>query len=564
VKRFFLLLVFLSGLASAQERVLDFHSEIRIAPSGELTVKELIRVQVEGRDIRRGILRDFPTEYRDRSGARVRVPFEVVSVLRNGRPEPYALEQLDNGVRIRIGDANVLLPRGPQLYQVIYRTARQIGFFEAHDELYWNVNGNGWTFRFDRLSAEVRLPARVAAEALKLEAYTGPQGARGSDYQAAPREDGAVFRATRALAPSEGMTIVVAFPKGIVTPPPASERARFWIADRAGLLAGMAGFGLLFGFLFWRWWTVGRDPRRGPRFPRYEAPPGLGPAGVRYVDRMNYDDRCVAAALLGLGQRGYLKIRQAGERWELQRTGRDVAFLPGEQALTALLFDAGERVTVERKHDARVQAARDAFRRALDNTFSKENLFHRNRGSLYGGIAFAVATFAAMAALEAPDYALFTGVVLMAATLLAFEKWLPAYSVRGRMLQDQIEGLRQYLGVAEKDDLARMKEAPQAAPPVTPQEFSRFLPYAVALDVEKTWADRFAAALGMAAVAAAVADYYVSDSGGELFGGASFASGVGDMGAAISAAATPPGSSSGADGGGSSGGGGGGGGGSGW
>jgi uncharacterized membrane protein len=148
----------------------------------------------------------------------------------------------------------------------------------------------------------------------------------------------------------------------------------------------------------------------------------------------------------------------------------------------------------------------------------------------------------------------------MAATLLAFEKWLPAYSVRGRVLQDAIEGLRQYLGVAEKDDLARMK-----APPATPQEFARFLPYAVALDVEKTWADRFAATLGMAAVAAAVADYYTSDSGDGLFGGSSsFSSGVADMGAAISAAATPPGSSSGSGGGGSSGGGGGGGGGSGW
>jgi hypothetical protein len=135
--------------------------------------------------------------------------------------------------------------------------------------------------------------------------------------------------------------------------------------------------------------------------------------------------------------------------------------------------------------------------------------------------------------------------------------------VPGRRLQDEIVGLRQYLSVAEADELARMQ-----APPQTGEEFARLLPYAVALEVEKTWAERFAATLGTAAVAAAVAQYC---SGDELFGAAGiggFASGLSGLGGAISAAAAAPGSESGSSasgsGGGSSGGGGGGGGGSGW
>jgi hypothetical protein len=50
--------------------------------------------------------------------------------------------------------------------------------------------------------------------------------------------------------------------------------------------------------------------------------------------------------------------------------------------------------------------------------------------------------------------------------------------------------------VAEGDDLARMK-----MPPRTKEEFAKFLPYAVALGVEKTWADAFAKVLGAAALA---------------------------------------------------------------
>ena len=65
---------------------------------GELTVTETIRVRAEGREIRRGIVRDFPTIYRRDDGAMVEVGFDVISVMRDGSPEPYGLERMANGV----------------------------------------------------------------------------------------------------------------------------------------------------------------------------------------------------------------------------------------------------------------------------------------------------------------------------------------------------------------------------------------------------------------------------------------------------------------------------------
>ena len=132
-------------------------------------------MQAEGNQIRRGILRDFPTGYGGDIGAKVRVPFRVIGVSRDGQSEHYAVERLANGERIRIGNAGVMLSPGRHVYEITYRTSRQLGFFSDHDELYWNVNGSGWTFPFDRLSAEVRLPAPVPAGALRLAAYTGPR-----------------------------------------------------------------------------------------------------------------------------------------------------------------------------------------------------------------------------------------------------------------------------------------------------------------------------------------------------------------------------------------------------
>jgi hypothetical protein len=52
--------------AAAQERILHFLSDVQVQPNGDLHVVETIRVQAEGAQIRRGILRDFPTRYRRR------------------------------------------------------------------------------------------------------------------------------------------------------------------------------------------------------------------------------------------------------------------------------------------------------------------------------------------------------------------------------------------------------------------------------------------------------------------------------------------------------------------
>jgi len=551
--------------AAAQERVLDFHSDIRIARDGTLTVTERIEVQVEGQQIKRGINRDFPTDYRGSGGVHYTVPFEVVSVRRDERAEPWQRLPLPNGVRLRIGNPEVMLPLGRHVYEITYRTSRQLGFFPDHDELYWNVNGTGWTFGMERIAADVTLPAKVPAEKLQLEAYTGLQGERGRDYEAEAREGGASFNTTRGFGAHYGLTIVVAFPKGVVEEPGSLTRLGWWIGDNKGGAAGIGALVLLIAFLWWRWNLVGRDPRAGPAFPRYVAPPGLGPAGVRFINRMAYDAKCLAAGLVGLGARGFLKIRQAGDAYLVERTGKEPAeWFPGERTLSALLpVKPGAAVTLAKAHNEAVQLVSGLMARELAALY-EEKLFSRNRGSHLVGVGIGVLGAAAMFMTDTPIALTAAVIILMIVALAVFAKLLPAYSVDGRRLEDAIVGLRQYLSIAEKDDLARLQ-----APPQTAEEFTKFLPYAMALDVEEAWTRRFTAILGAAAVAAAAGEFY-SSSSGPGFSGSGLANSLGALGDTVSAASTPPGSSSGlgggggGGGGGSSGGGGGGGGGSGW
>jgi uncharacterized membrane protein len=154
-------------------------------------------------------------------------------------------------------------------------------------------------------------------------------------------------------------------------------------------------------------------------------------------------------------------------------------------------------------------------------------------------------------------------VVVFALAFPAFY-FLKAHTVEGRKVVDQIEGFRQYLSVAEEDRLEALNP-----PEKTPELFERFLPYAVALDVENSWGRRFVGVLAIAAAGHAVATSWYSGSYDMASDPGGFADHLGGSFAqTIAAAATPPGSSdsgsSGSGGGGSSGGGGGGGGGSGW
>ncbi len=136
----------------------------------------------------------------------------------------------------------------------------------------------------------------------------------------------------------------------------------------------------------------------------------------------------------------------------------------------------------------------------------------------------------------------------------------------GRPIMDQLAGFRLYLETAEADRLNLQ------APEITAERFEALLPYAVALDVEKPWANAFEAALRRAHPEDAdpMRHYQPSwgSAGGGNWSGGNFSSAISSSVVGVSAAlasAVPASSgSSGFGGGGGSGGGGGGGGGGGW
>ncbi|HWI86676.1 MAG TPA: DUF2207 domain-containing protein [Sphingomonas sp.] len=621
-----------AGGAVAEERILNFSSDVTIARDGELDVTETIRLVSLGQEIRRGIQRDFPTSYRNAIGQRTRVTFHVTSVARDGQAEPYELISQFNGTRIRIGRADTLLPPGEHVYAIRYRTGRQILYGAKQDRLYWNVTGSGWTFPIDVAEARITLPTPATFGDRAV--YTGAQGATDHDADVISEAPGTImFRTTKPLPRENGLTIAVDFPKGVLAPVTAGQRLGWWLMDWGTLAGGVAALLLIVTYYVRAWWLVGRGPRAGTIVPLFVPPEGLSAAATRYVWKMASDNDGFSAAIVDLAVAGHVHIRKEGDGWfsrgttTLEKVASGKPVRAAEAAMLAALFAESDTIVLKQENHSRLQAAKAALQGELESAYCGK-LFDKHRGwATFGMLAIAAAVvglslFAAFVRLPADPggairlplialamfglawwlhhlraegsamtmlarisafaaagiglFAAFPAVTgalsggawpvllpLAAAPIaLSAYSWLYAPTREGRIVMDHIAGFRRYLGITEEDRLDALHP-----PEKTPELFERYLPYAIALDVQNRWAERFAGVLATAAAAGATghAVGWYSGSGDIWSDPGGFADSVGSsLASTISSASASPSSGGGSSGSGSSGGGGGGGGGSGW
>ena len=435
-----------------------------------------------------------------------------------------------------------------------------------------------------------------------------------------------LFRTTAPLPIGSGMTVSASWQKGIVDPPAFERRALWWFEDNLGALAALAGSLVTLAYFFLAWLKVGRDPPRGTLVPLFSPPDGLSAAAARYVSAMAFDDRAFTAALLDLGVKGRLKLADSGPTLIVSRQASTTPLDPPEAGMESALFRGAVSVPLVQKNHAVLQAAKGALSQGLAGRYAGTIFHWNGGWLALGvlltvvtyaltGIGLVVAlgpdrgvqaiiglVFASVAgivvgiALNAGQtgQSLFSRLVtwvflgafaiafggagliafvgtitgpLAAAPLLlpavvlpvlvsAFG-WMRSPTAAGQVLRDQVAGFRHYLGTAEENRLEVLHP-----PEKTPELFERYLPYAVALDVENAWAAKFASVLAAAGASAAVATWYMTSSHRDP---GSLVERLGSsLSHTVAAAATAPGSSSGSSGGGSSGSGGGGGGGSGW
>src|SRR5271157_596491 len=618
-----------------RERILDFHSDVTLQDDSSLQVTETIIVVAAGGQIRHGIFREFPTHYSDPYNNRYVVGFQMLSATRDSAEETFRVENYANGVRIYLGNPNVLVSPGRHVYTLTYMTNRQLGFDSDHDELFWNVTGLGWNFRIDHASATVHLLSAIPADQVTLAGFTGPKGSRESKLSSARDADEFQFTATRPLFAKEGLSIVLKWPKGYVTPPTSSQKAEYFFRDNRDALLLATGLLVLLLYYLIAWAEVGRDPRPGVIMPLYEPPSTLSPAGMRYLVRMGFDDKTFAAAILDMAARGYLKIREEAGSYLLSLTDKDERVLtPDEKQIAGVLFQGRKQIWLRQENHQVIQSAKLAIQKWLKNAEYKVYFVTNSRyllpplllslaivvvyllaqgGSqlfiggflcfwlsfwsigvaallrsvvrswraVYAGgqnstgkagsaifltlfsIPFVFAELVVLAILmRTTSMSLVLFVIASGLLHILFLYLMKAPTTAGQRLLDQVEGFKMFLGEVDSDRLNRA-----TTPQQNPAVFEKLLPYALALDVEQAWANKFSGVLIAAGSAPSESStvyaksfYFGASSAGLV--GASFATAFSNaLTSAISSSSSSsaPGSGGGGGSGGSGGGGGGGG-----
>ncbi|WP_279639081.1 DUF2207 domain-containing protein [Sphingomicrobium sediminis] len=413
---FFLGLLMLLGAspAAAQEVIRNFHAEATVQKDGSILVSETIRVRALGREIRRGIFRDIPTRYAGDAGSRFNVGFEFIDATRNGRPEEAKVTRKGNGVNIRLGNADTMLPSGEHTYRIRYRLGRAVGRFEEFDSLYWNVTGHGWSFPIERSSAIIRLPED--AEFLEWDSFAGRQGDKGIPAAMTRRDEREIrFEFNGTLRAGQGLTVAASFPKGVVTPLSEADKIANTLADFAPPIAGLLGFLLILGYYYHAWRTVGRDPPKGTVVPLFAPPDSLSPAAIRYLTKQQMDHRGFSAALIDSAIKGHVQLNEGDSgffkkgKMEIIRTATRHDIRPldeGEAAMLQALALPGFSIEMDKEHHEKFRRARKALARPYKERY-EGTAFHRNLGWAFAGLLFVIAGIwiAAAAVVWAEDLA---------------------------------------------------------------------------------------------------------------------------------------------------------------
>ncbi|MCP4298947.1 MAG: DUF2207 domain-containing protein, partial [Gammaproteobacteria bacterium] len=253
-----------------------------------------------------------------------------------------------------------------------------------------------------------------------------------------------------------GLTIVVGWPKGFVVEPTRADRIGWVLKDNKNLLAAVIGYLLLLAYYIPVWRKHGKDPEEGVVVTRYEPPDGFSPASLRYIRQMYYDNKVMTAAVVNLAVKGYLKINHRdGDHWLIKRSS-DVPRPPlaaGEQELYDGLFKGGHKIELDNENHGVLGKARGAHRKSLQQDY-KQHYFKTNVALNIPAVLIVIgAMLIALNVGRGPTPLVIATIVLSFLTMGFFALIMTRPTTRGRKLLDEMLGFKDFLEIAEKDEL---------------------------------------------------------------------------------------------------------------
>lgn len=508
-----LLMGLTSALAAQRSLVIErFDATIEVNRDGTISVTETIMPRFSGSW--NGIFRTIPVVYRNAQGFNWTIRLDQISAT-DGQGNPLRMERSRERHYVKL---KVWVPGAQDATRTVvlrYRASNALRFFDEHDELYWNVTGDEWEQPIEAATAVVTLPAGV--QGVRAIAFDGVYGSTAQNAQVGA-EDRTVRVALpegRTLGFGEGLTVVVgwdplgfppgtsggaaATPERLVERPTATTKSVGFLAANWPLAIPIPVFFLMLNI----WRRKGKDPEDLPVVVRYQPPDGMTPGEAGTLLDASPDMKDITATIVDLAVRDYLRIeeRKKAVLFGLWNT-EEIVFLRGNGNLSALapherkvfdgIFDSGEDEVALEDLENEFYTTLPKVQQELWNGLIKRGHYKSRpdkvAGLWVGGgvvLGFAIGIAGSVLAepmLLTPVPFILAG-ILTGLVVVGFGIVMPARTVKGARVREQIQGFEEFLRRVEKERYRDVQ--------LTPEMFERFLPWAMAFGVEKKWARAF-------------------------------------------------------------------------
>jgi uncharacterized membrane protein YgcG len=495
-------------------------------------------------DQNRGMVREIP-----RYDGRVDLRTSVTGVTdETGAPVFWE----EDGDELLIDDDE--FKHGLHTYVISYSMRDVVRDFDDGDEFFPNVTGTDWAQPIGAASATLRVDADLAAELDgRTACFAGPSGSTDSACRVVTEADadGAAVvevAADSGLAPGEGLSFVVGFAPGTFATPPQSA-----LTTTAIVLAVVAP-ALALLHLLWVLVQRARHRRSIPRpiIAQYTPPRGVPLAVSATV--LGRSAKLMPAAVLDLALRDLVEVRTSGEG---RSSAKDFTLAPagsapgdgpdGGDGLAAALFGT-------KRKPFRLDATSNSRAKRLESWRKRQDARAREGGWIRGHgalglqilayllsfvilmLAIAVLVMGGVGAIPlAVSLPAALGAIAIQILSVVLVPRVAGLTGTGGELAAYLEGLREYLRVAEEDRIRHLQSPSTAetrrvgsieAEPADAAAaddvsarlhlYERLLPYAVLLGVERQWAGvheelgRAAAAAGAGVSAGHLAAYGIA------------------------------------------------------
>lgn len=457
---------------AASERVASFDSNIHVSKQNVLDITETI-VYDFGDAAQHGIYRDVPIDYRDSEGKYYYINFKLLGITQDGSSAKVDKSESSGNQRLKIGDPDRTIT-GQHTYVIHYQLTPVVNQKDGKDHLALDITGNGWDVPIDKASAKIEFDGSPSISgATCFFGSAGSTDTSGCQISGNPTagkslesDSGGLIppitlATIRPLAANEGITFEAFLPSGYVDHylVAGQKRPVNWADFWPLLVGGPITLLVLYIFVI-RQWRERRRKKSQTIIAEYDPPDKLTPGDIGYLHDDTANTVEVTATLIDLAVRGYIKIIQTQPKsfmrkakYDIERVASYANALQYEQNLLNALFGTASRVSIDSLNKTEMAKAVESMRSTIKS---------RLTGAGYYG------QFSA-------------------------QKGLMAKMVESGNISDtgakewaKVEGFKLYLSVVEKDRL-KFTDAPEK----TPERFSKLLPYAVALGVEKEWAKQF-------------------------------------------------------------------------